>query len=370
MVEVRMAGRDDQFVILVLEFGQLLGDAVGVMVVDEGDGADDRRVGCGGALGNQAIANQIAESLGAVGVAAARDGAVKTLEEIRIESDADAAEVAHRACLSRGRRHRVARWREGATAGITGGGYGEIGTKGRLCGGVLISGAEAPRLCRQPFSGLKTAAPSEWFRPTLRGGCPLWRSVPRAALRLPWAIFLLPLRGKWCGAVSGGDGVEGGSSRGLGAKGVDGGAEAGGEFVGLADGHARGGDGFADGEGDGAGIEVAGVDGQQIVDAAERDGDERDLGADGEESCAGEKVLSSPSGVRPAFREDEEGHAGAEGFDAGAEAESVAWVLAVSMGIWPERLRYQPMKGDGPQLFFGEDAELEGQRGKMTGVSI
>ena len=40
MVEVRMTGRDYKIVIGVLQFGQLFGDAVGMMVVDERDGAD------------------------------------------------------------------------------------------------------------------------------------------------------------------------------------------------------------------------------------------------------------------------------------------------------------------------------------------
>ena len=44
MVEMRMTGRDYQFVVRVLEFSQLLGNAVGMMVVDERDSAHYRRV--------------------------------------------------------------------------------------------------------------------------------------------------------------------------------------------------------------------------------------------------------------------------------------------------------------------------------------
>lgn len=95
VVEVSVAGGDDQGVVGVLEFGQLLRDAVGVMVVDEGDGADDGGVLAGGLFGDKAITNEIAEGLGAIGVAEGGDEGVKADEEIGIECNADAAEDAH-----------------------------------------------------------------------------------------------------------------------------------------------------------------------------------------------------------------------------------------------------------------------------------
>ena len=41
--------------------------------------------------------------------------------------------------------------------------------------------------------------------------------------------------------------------------------------------------------------------------------------------------------------------------------------LVVSTGTWPERLRYQPMKGVFQRRLLGEDAELEGQLGEEDG---
>jgi len=100
VIEVGVAGRDDQVVVLMLEAGELISDAVGIVVVDEGDGANDGGVGGGGAFGDEAVANEIAEGFRAVGVAAAGDGAVELCEEGGIESDADAAELTHETCLS------------------------------------------------------------------------------------------------------------------------------------------------------------------------------------------------------------------------------------------------------------------------------
>ena len=47
-IEMRMARGDDEVVVLVLRFGQLLGDSEGVMVVNESDGADNGGIGRGG----------------------------------------------------------------------------------------------------------------------------------------------------------------------------------------------------------------------------------------------------------------------------------------------------------------------------------
>ena len=45
MVEMRMTCRDHQLMVRVLNFGQLLGHSMGVMIVDECDRADYRRIG-------------------------------------------------------------------------------------------------------------------------------------------------------------------------------------------------------------------------------------------------------------------------------------------------------------------------------------
>ena len=91
MVEMRMTGRNHQFVVCMLEFGQLLGNAVGVMVVDERDGTDYGRNGARCPLCDQAIANQVAESLGPVSIAQPGDEIVEAFEEIRIERYTDSA---------------------------------------------------------------------------------------------------------------------------------------------------------------------------------------------------------------------------------------------------------------------------------------
>src|SRR5579863_3713432 len=95
MVEVCVAGRDDKFVVRVLDFSQLLGNAVGMMVVDEGDRTHDRRVWTCCAFCNQPIADQITESLRPVSVAQSGNEIVKAFEKIRIECNSDSAKDAH-----------------------------------------------------------------------------------------------------------------------------------------------------------------------------------------------------------------------------------------------------------------------------------
>ena len=150
-------------------------------------------------------------------------------------------------------------------------------------------------------------------------------------------------------------------------EGVDGGAEAGGEFVGLADGHALGWDGLADGEGERAGIEVAGVNGKQVVDTAEGDGDERNLSADGEEGRSGEKGLEFAGGGAAAFGEDEEGHAGAKSASGATEAGKGRVRVDGVDGELAGTIEMPADEGDRPELFFGENAELEGEGGEDDG---
>ena len=91
VVEMRVTRGDNQVVVLVLRFSELLGDAVGMVVEDEGDGADDGRVGRGSLLPHQPVADQVAKGFGTVRVSALLDGAVESLQQIRIEGNADSA---------------------------------------------------------------------------------------------------------------------------------------------------------------------------------------------------------------------------------------------------------------------------------------
>lgn len=91
MVEMRMTRGDDQFVVGVLDFGQLFGHPMRVMVEDEGDCADYDRVGIRRPIGDQAIPDEIAEGLGSAGIAQPRDENIKPFEKIRIECNSDSA---------------------------------------------------------------------------------------------------------------------------------------------------------------------------------------------------------------------------------------------------------------------------------------
>jgi len=116
MVEMRMARRDHQVVVLVLHLGQLLADAGGVVIEDEGDGAHYRCVGRSGSLTDEAVADQVPECFRAIRVSALLNGAVKTLQEIGIEGDADSAEFTHaRTCL---KKHPELKQQNSAWAGV------------------------------------------------------------------------------------------------------------------------------------------------------------------------------------------------------------------------------------------------------------
>ena len=106
----------------------------------------------------------------------------------------------------------------------------------------------------------------------------------------------------------------------MGAELFDSRAETGVQLFDLAKGHAGCRDWFTNGEGNFTGIEVAGVDRKQIVNAAQGDGHERDLGADGEEGRSGQEGLRGAVGGAGALREDEQRHAGTESANGGSEA--------------------------------------------------
>ncbi|MGA9463627.1 MAG: hypothetical protein WBV28_12620 [Terracidiphilus sp.] len=95
MVKMSMTGRDHQVVVCVLQFGQFLGYAVGMMIVNQRDRAYHDRISNCRSFGNQAIANQIAKGLGSVRIAKPGDEMVEAFEEIRINRNSDSAEDAH-----------------------------------------------------------------------------------------------------------------------------------------------------------------------------------------------------------------------------------------------------------------------------------
>src|ERR1700722_543468 len=84
-----------------------------------------------------------------------------------------------------------------------------------------------------------------------------------------------------------------------------------GELAVLADVHSSGVDGFADLHIERGGIELLGVDGQQVVDAAERDGNDWHLSANGEIRRAGEEWPQRAVGGAAALRKNKKRHAGA-----------------------------------------------------------
>ena len=89
-----VGGGEDHSAGGVLGFRELLGEVWDVVVVDEGEGADHGFVGVD-VLCEQGVADEIADGLGAVLIAAAGDEAIKLLEEIFFERNASPAELRH-----------------------------------------------------------------------------------------------------------------------------------------------------------------------------------------------------------------------------------------------------------------------------------
>ncbi len=102
MVQMRVTGRHHQVVMCVLQFGQLFRYAVGVMIEYQRDCANDSRSRVCRLLGNQAIANQIAEGLGTVRIAEPADEIIEAFEKVGIEGNTDSAEDAHGHSRERG----------------------------------------------------------------------------------------------------------------------------------------------------------------------------------------------------------------------------------------------------------------------------
>jgi len=79
VVEMRMQGGNDDCVILVLEIGELLRQQPGVMIVDEGDRAHDKRLCSDNDRGNEPVPNQVAKRLRAVLVTLVRNERIKPM---------------------------------------------------------------------------------------------------------------------------------------------------------------------------------------------------------------------------------------------------------------------------------------------------
>src|SRR5262249_6224043 len=95
-VEVDVGAAHDPIAELVLHPDEALGELAHVVVVDEGDGRDGLLAAVPRVAG-QLGADQVAQRLGAVVVAAAGEVPVERLEEGTLDGDAEADELAARA---------------------------------------------------------------------------------------------------------------------------------------------------------------------------------------------------------------------------------------------------------------------------------
>ena len=127
-------------------------------------------------------------------------------------------------------------------------------------------------------------------------------------------------------------------------------------------------DGFAEDEFErgavGRRVEVPGMHGEQVADADEGDGNKRHLASDGEEGGSVEEILEIAIGGATAFGEDEDAEAVAEGLDAGGEAGQGGAGVGGVNGDLARAVEIPADEGEGPQLFFCQDAELEGKAGE------
>ena len=91
VIEMGVQSGNDELVMIVLKIGKLFGQETGVVIVNESDGANDKRV-----VGNddgidELVADQIAEGLGAVIVTFVGNVRIETAEQGRVDGNADAA---------------------------------------------------------------------------------------------------------------------------------------------------------------------------------------------------------------------------------------------------------------------------------------
>jgi hypothetical protein len=96
VIKMRVACRDDKFVMRVLQFRQLFRYAEGVMIIDQSDRAHRDRIGLRGLLSDQAFADQVSKGLGSIGIPALGQGPVKALQKIGVNRNADSAQYTHR----------------------------------------------------------------------------------------------------------------------------------------------------------------------------------------------------------------------------------------------------------------------------------
>jgi hypothetical protein len=93
-----MHAGQDQAVKTVLEIGELFGQRVDMMVIDERDRADRLLVGVP-LLVDEIVPDEVAQRLGAVRVLLPRDQLVEVVEEMVVERDAEADELFPRATI-------------------------------------------------------------------------------------------------------------------------------------------------------------------------------------------------------------------------------------------------------------------------------
>ena len=92
VVEVHVQGGDDVFAEVVLHLREALGELAHVVVVDEGEGGHGGAVGLEVGLDERA-AHEVAQGLGARGVAPARDERVEAVQQVVVHRDAEANEL-------------------------------------------------------------------------------------------------------------------------------------------------------------------------------------------------------------------------------------------------------------------------------------
>jgi len=95
VIEVHVQSGEDGAVEFVLQVDQFIAQHAYVVIVNQRDGAHHAAIGGLGHLLDELVADQVAEGLGSTGIAALFDEAVEFVEEVGIDGDADAGEIAH-----------------------------------------------------------------------------------------------------------------------------------------------------------------------------------------------------------------------------------------------------------------------------------
>jgi hypothetical protein len=95
-IEMHVQGGNDRVVMGVLMLGQLVGQVTGVVVVDQGDGADrGGRLVAADLVLDQGVADQVADRLGTVDIAFVGNQVVEAFQQLLVDGDAEAGEVGH-----------------------------------------------------------------------------------------------------------------------------------------------------------------------------------------------------------------------------------------------------------------------------------